>query len=83
MIAMPVEERGQPARTRVGSLFRRLFHHRPRQEQQQEQMEEFRAEEWLAGDYLDHQVAHLNKGNHLMGYRERRLLMMICWQSQL
>lgn len=63
VIAMPVEERGQPARTRVGSLFRRLFHHRPRQEQQREQMEVFRAEEWLAEDYAEHQVAYVNKAN--------------------
>lgn len=53
VIEMPMEG-GQPARTRVASLFRRMFQHRPRPEQhQQEQMQEFRAEEWLAGDYAE------------------------------
>jgi hypothetical protein len=50
VIEMPAEAVQQPARTRMSSLFLRLFHHRPRAEQHQEQMEEFRAEEWLAGD---------------------------------
>lgn len=61
IIEMPVEAVEQPARTKMSSLFRRLFQHRPRAEQHQEQMEEFHAEEWLAGD--EREVRQNNKLN--------------------